>query len=50
MSKRIDATIYFGDSRRETTVWVDENATDNEINEAIKEEALDMIEYEWHVV
>ena len=50
MRKRIDATIYVGDSRRETTVWVDENATNDEINEAIKEEALDMIEYEWHEV
>ena len=50
MRKRIDATIYFGDSRKETTVWVDENATNDEINEAIKEEALDMIEYEWHEV
>ena len=50
MRKRIDATIYFGESRRGTTVFVDDNATDEEINEAVIADAIDMIEVEWHEV
>lgn len=50
MRKRIDATVYFGESRREITVFVDENATDEEINDAVIADALDMIEVEWHEV
>lgn len=50
MRKLIDATIYFGESRRETTVFVDENATDEEIKDAVMTNALDMIEVEWHKV
>lgn len=50
MRKRIDATFYFGENRRETTIFVDENATDEEINDAVRTDALDMIEVEWHEV
>ena len=50
MRKQIDATIYFGESRRETTVFVDENATDEEIYDAVVADALDMIEVDWHEV
>ena len=48
--KRIDATIYFGlDGAREwTTIWVKDNATAAEIEEQLKEEALNEIEFEWH--
>ena len=48
--KRIDATIYFGieGARKETTIWVEDNATDDEIEEKLKEEALNEIEFEWH--
>ena len=50
MRKRIDATIYFGESRRETTVFFFFFATNEEINDAIMTDALDMIEIEWHEV
>lgn len=40
MRKRIDATVYFGESRRETTVFVDENATSEEINDAVMTDAF----------
>lgn len=50
MKKRIDATVYFGSGGRvETTIFVDENATDEEINDAIMTDVLD-IEIEWHEV
>ncbi len=50
MRRRIDATIYFGENRKETTVFVDENATYEEIYDAVMSDALDMIEIEWHEV
>ena len=48
--KRIDATIYFGDegARKSTTIWVEDNATNEEIKEELKEEALSFIEFDWH--
>lgn len=48
--KRIDATIYFGSegARESTTIWVEDNATDEEIQEKLKEEALSNIEFDWH--
>lgn len=48
MKKRIDATIYLGNyEKRSTCVWVDENATEQEIQESLNEEALDMIGISW---
>ena len=49
--KRIDATIYFGfdGARKWTTIWVEDNATAAEIEEQLKEEALNEIEFEYHV-
>lgn len=48
MRKRIDATIYLGDTGRyHTYIWVDESATDQEIISAINTEALSLIEVEW---
>ena len=47
--KRIDATIYFGTyCHYETIVWVEDNATNEEIEEKLYEEALSNIEFEWH--
>lgn len=48
--RRIDATIYFGNegARTETTIWVEDNATDEEIREKLEEEALSRIEFDWH--
>lgn len=48
--KRIDATVYVRDSRFETIVFVDDNASDERIEEAIKEDINSMIEIEWHEV
>ncbi len=47
--KRIDANIYFGNegARKSTTIWVEENATNEEIQEKL-EEALSYIEFDWH--
>lgn len=49
--KRIDATIYFGfdGARKQTTIWVEDNTTTVEIEEQLREEALNEIEFEWHV-
>ena len=48
--KRIDATIYFGldGARTWTTIWVEDNATAAEIEEQLKEDALNEIEIEWY--
>ena len=47
--KRIDATIYFDTNYHcETTVWVEDNATEEEIKAKLYEEALSNIELEWH--
>ena len=47
--KRIDATIYFGmNCHCETVVWVEDNATNEEIEAKLYEEALSNIEFEWH--
>ena len=50
--RRIDATIYFGseNAQESTTVWVDENATDEDIRYAIAQEALQMIEIEYREI
>lgn len=50
--KRIDATIYFGfdGARTWTTIFVNKNATPEQIEEALKEEALNEIEIDWHEV
>lgn len=47
--KRIDVTIYYPDRHIDTVIWVDKSAGWEEITDAIKQEALSMIEYEWHV-
>lgn len=48
--KRIDATIYFGSEgeRESTTIWVEDNATNEEIEKELKEEALSFVEFDWH--
>lgn len=48
--KRIDVTIYFGiyGARESTTIWVEDNATNEEIQEKLEEEALSYIEFDWH--
>ena len=48
--KRIDATIYFGfdGARESTTILVEDNATNEEIQEKLEEEALSYIEFDWH--
>lgn len=46
--KRIDAVIYFQEVHTSTTVWVDDAATDDDIKNAIIQEALEMIEIEYH--
>ena len=48
--KRIDATIYFGldGARESTTIWVEDNATNEEIQEKLEEEALSYIEFDWY--
>ena len=52
--KRFDVDIYFPESRMQTTVWVEDNATEAEIREAVMQEAISMIEVdyreheEWH--
>lgn len=48
--KRIDANIYFGSegARKSTTIWVKDNATNEEIQEKLEEEALSHIEFDWH--
>ena len=41
--------IYFDTNcHYETTVWVEDNATEEEIKEKLYEEALSNIEFEWH--
>ena len=49
--KRIDATIYFGfeGARSETTIWVKDDATAEEIEEKLKEQALNEIEIDWSI-
>lgn len=50
--KRIDATIYFGleGAQSCTTIWVKDDATAEEIEEKLKEEALNKIEIDWSIV
>lgn len=45
--KRIDATIYFPDSRCDTCVWVEDDATEDDIVNALQNEALSMIEFDY---
>ena len=46
--KRIDATIYFPECQRSTTVWVDDDASEDEIRQAILDDAMSMIEIDFH--
>lgn len=47
--KRIDATIYLDTYYHyETTIWVEDNTTNEEIEAKLYEEALSNIEFEWH--
>lgn len=48
--KRIDAVIYFGNegARESIIILVEDNATDEEIQEKLSEEALSYIEFDWH--
>lgn len=49
MSRSVKAVIYFPEeSQRETTVWVDEDATEEDIKVAILDEALSMIEIDYY--
>lgn len=45
--RRIDADIYFPTDRRSTTIWVEDNATEDEIRQAIIDEAISMIEIDY---
>lgn len=47
--KQIDATIYFGSegAKETTTIWVDDNASDSDIENALREEAFSYIEFDW---
>ena len=48
--KKIKATIYFGyDGACDiVTITVNDNATDSEIENILREEALSLIDFEWH--
>lgn len=48
--KRVDAKIFFNDyGYVATTVWVEDNATKYEIEQAILNDAMDMIEIEYYI-
>lgn len=44
--KLIEATVYLGEGRTTTYAWVEDNATDEEIEEAILNSVE--IEIDWH--
>lgn len=48
--KQIDATIYFCNegARVITTIFVEDDATDETIREQLESEALSNIEFDWH--
>lgn len=46
--KRIDATIYFPECRVDTTVWVDDTATEDDVKSAIMQDAISMIDFDYH--
>ena len=48
--KRIKAIIYFGNEGARDTmiVTVDDNTTESEIENVLREEALSLIDIEWH--
>lgn len=50
--KQIDATIYFGveGARMSTTIYVSDEATNEEIEEKLREEALSAVEFDWYEV
>lgn len=47
--KRIDVQIYYPESWQESTVWVDDNATESEIRKAVLKEALSTVEVYYKV-
>ena len=48
--KRVDAKIFFDDyGYKTTTVWVEDDANKYEIEQAILNDAMDMIEIEYYV-
>lgn len=44
----INAQIYFPETQVGTTVWVADNATEDDIRQAVFDEALSMIEIEYY--
>lgn len=47
--RRVDATIYFGSvGHTGTIIWVDDDATDEMVEKQLQEDALEMIEFDWH--
>lgn len=47
--KRVNVLIHYPDRAVETAIWVNKGAGMEEIEAAVKEAALSMIVYEWHV-
>lgn len=47
--KRVNVLIHYPDRAVETAVWVDKSASREMIEAAVKEAALSMIVYEWHM-
>ena len=45
--RRITAEIYFPETQTTTTVWVTDDATEDDIRQAVFDEALSMIEIEY---
>ena len=49
--KRIDAELYFPcETQRSTTVWVHDDATDDDIREAIIDEIVSLVGFEYREI